>query len=388
MKFVSPLVMVAFVFSAFAAGEEAKASAPVPAVGDKYMYPFIDDSPIGGRRPYASVFGAYGSIDDSMFDFDDRDAQFFLDFATAAVVPAGKGVSNYRVLSLTVSIVVENENFFGYDPTFDLLATYTGASADSDASRPMELYGVGYRAGWTRSTFDEDAPFQTEPSSAGQPNWNRKRNAFAMDFDLNGVPRDVSNNVQELFEVSPWAVADSPGYIDYEGNFVESPLAAGSLVPEGRVFRFQVDLTNPHVVGYLQDSLNAGRLHLMVSSLYGTARQSADIPRFYTRDFNDPLSEDYDPLIDYYLGPQLEAEVLLLPSTGVSRHGGTYRVSFDTVTGQNYQVEYRDSLTAGHWLPLGPSRSGTGATINHDDAPPAGVTSRFYRIAVSKHTQS
>lgn len=387
MKFVSPLVLVLVVFFAFASGEETKASAPVPAVGDKYMYPFIDDSPTGGRRPTASVFGAYGSIDDPKYDFDDRDAQFFLDFSTTSVVQAGKGAKNYRVLNLTVSIIVENDNIFLYDPTFDLLATYTGETADADPSRPMELYGVGYRSGWTRSTFNEDSPFQSEPSADGQANWNRKRNAFALDFDANGLPRDVSNNVEELFEVNPWAVADSPGYIDFDGNYVESPLAAGSLVPEGRVFRFQVDLSNPHIVAYLQDSLNEGRLHLMVSSLYGTAQQSTDIPRFYTKDFNDPLSENYEPLIDYYLGPQLEAEVLLMPSTGVSRHGGTYRVSFDTVTGQNYQVEYRDSLTAGDWLPLGPSRNGTGATINHEDTPPSHVGSRFYRVAVSKTSQ-
>lgn len=350
--------------------------------GDKYMYPFIEDGPLGsgGRRGSASVFGAYGSIDDPLFDFDDRDAQFFLDFATGSVVPPGRGASNYRVLGLTVTIVVENQDIFVYDPTFDLLGTYTGLAVDSDPSRPMELYGVGYRSGWTRSTFNEDELFQTEPSSFGQANWNRKRNAFALDFDTNGLPRDVSNNVEERFEVNPWAVADSPGFIDLDGNYVESPLAPGSLVPEGRVFRFQVDLTNPHIVAYLQDSLDAGRLHLMVSSLYGTSQQSTDIPRFYTR--------DHDPEIGYYLGPQLEAEVLLIPSPAVSRLGASYRVAFDTIEGQSYQVEYRDSLTTGDWLPVGTLRSGTGGTLTHDDTPPAAVTSRFYRVAVSKNTQS
>lgn len=363
-------------------GMEARATVVVEARGDKYMYPFIEDSPLGsgGRRGSASAFGAYGPIDYPDFDFDDRDAQFFLDFATDSVVPPGRGASNYRVLGLTVTIVVENHNIFAYDPTFDLLGTYTGLVADSDPGRPMELYGVGYRSGWTRATFNEDSPFQTEPSSSGQANWNRKRNAFALDFGANGLPRDVSNNVQERFEVSPWAVADSPGLIDLEGNYIESPLSAGSLVPEGRVLRFQVDLTNPHIIAYLQDSLDAGRLHLMVGSLYGTTQDSTDIPRFYTR--------DHDPLIGYYLGPQLEAEVLLMPSAAVSRLGASYRVSFDTVAGQSYQVEYRDSLTAGDWLPTGTRRSGTGGTLTHDDTPPAGVTSRFYRVAVSKKTQS
>jgi len=377
-----PTFACAMVAFAAIAGLEESTGAVVEASGDKYMYPFIEDGPLGssGRRGSASAFGAYGTIDDPAFDFDDRDAQFFLDFATAGVVQPGKGALNYRVLSLTVSIVVENDNIFDYDPTFDLLGSYTGASADSDPSRPIELYGVGYRSGWTRATFTEDSPFQTQSSNFGQPNWNRKRNAFALDFDANGLPRDVSNNVEERFEVNPWAVADSPGFVDFDGFFVESPLLPGASVPEGRVFRFRVDLTNPHIVAYLQDSLDAGRLHLMVSSLYATTQQSTDIPRFYTK--------DHDPGIGYYLGPQLDADVLLMPSTSVSRNSGTYHVSFDTVTGQNYQVEYRDNLASGDWLPLGGLRSGTGGTLTHDDTPSAGVTTRFYRVAVSKESQS
>jgi hypothetical protein len=382
--------VIAFALAVLAvfAADAFPAAVVVEADGDKYMYPFINDLPADdplaeGRRGSASAFGAYGAIDLPAFNFDDRDAQFFLDFATAAVVEPGKGASSYRVLSLTVTIVVENNDIFSYDPSFDLLGSYSGAFPDPDAGRPMELYGVGYRSGWTRSTFTEDSPFQTQASSSisdPKSDWNRKRNAFALDFSAAGVPRDVSNNVEEGFEVNPWAVADSPGSIDYEGNYVESPLGLGSLVPEGRVFRFQVDLTDPHIVAYLQDSLHAGHLHFMVSSLYGTTQQSTDIPRFYTK--------DHDSGIGYYLGPQLEADILLMPSTSVSRASGTYRVSFDTVTGQNYQVEYRDNLASGHWLPLGGLRGGNGETLTHDDAPPAGVSSRFYRVAVFKESQS
>jgi hypothetical protein len=370
------------VLAAFA-GAEAPAAVVVEAAGDKYMYPFINDTLQAGRRGSASTFGAYGTIDDPRFDFDDRDAQFFLDFATATVAPPGHGASNYRILSLTVTVVVENDNIFAYDPTFDLLGSYTGSVADSDSGRPMELYGVGYRSGWTRSTFNEDSPFQTEPSSSienPKGDWNRKRNAFALDFSAGGMPRDVSNNVEEQFEVNPWAVADAPGFIDLSGNYFEFSLTPGSAVPEGTVFRFRVNLTNPHVVAYLQDSLNTGRLHLMVSSLYGTAQESTDIPRFYTK--------DHDPRIGYYLGPQLEAEVLLMPSIKVSRLGASYRVSFDTVVGQSYQVQYRDSFSSGDWLPVGDPHSGTGETLSHDDTPSAGALSRFYRVVVSKTSQS
>lgn len=360
-------------------GLDARGSVAVQAAGDKYMYPFINDIPAAGRRGLASVFGAYGTIDDPRFNFDDRDAQYFLDFATSALAQPGRGASNYRILSLSVTLVVENNNIFSYDPTFDVLGSYTGAFADSDPGRPMELYGVGYRSNWTRSSFNEDSPFQTQSSSSisdPKGDWNRKRNAFAADFSVVGVTRDVSNNVEEGFEVNPWAIADSPGYVDLEGNYVESALAAGSLVPEGSVLRFRLNLADPKIVAYLQDGLNAGRLHLMVSSLYGTTQQSTDIPRFYTK--------DHDPGIGYYLGPQLQAEVVLMPSTQIIRNGGSNRISYDTVTGQIYQVQYRDSLGSGDWLPTGSPRNGTGGTLTHDDTPAPSVNSRFYRVAVSR----
>jgi hypothetical protein len=359
---------------------EAAGNAVLQPEGDKYMYPFIDDSSVSSRRGVAGVFGAYGAIDSIPgWSFDDRDGQYFLDFSTADLAPPGRGAQNYKILSFVLTIVVANEQVFAYDSTPDALATYGAGALDLDPGRPIELYGVGYRGGWTRETFTEEAPFQT--ISFGAQNLTGVRNAFALGFAADGSARDISNNVEEGFEPNPWAVADSPGFIDMDGNYVAGGIAEGSPVPEGRVFRFRVDPADANIAAYLQDGLNAGRLHLMVSSLFGTSRESIDIPKFYTTDFSDPD-------LSYYLGPQLEAEVVLLPSTTVSRHGSAYRLSFDTVIGQSYQVEYWDGLTSGKWLPLGSPRTGNGETLTHDDAPPAGVSSRFYRVAVSQESQS
>jgi hypothetical protein len=346
------------------------------------MYPFINDSPNDGgfRRDYGSVFGAYGSLDDPQFNFDDRDAQFFLDFSTQSLAPVGRGASKYRVLSLTLTLVVENDNAFFYDPTFDLLGSYLNPSTDSDLGRPLELYGVGYRSGFTRSTFTADSPFQNSPSSSvlnPQGDWNRKRNAFAIDFSNLGVPRDVSNNVEEQFETNPWAIADSPGFIDDFDNYVASTISPGSLVSEGRVVRFQVIPSNPFITAYLQDAFNAGKLHLMVSSLYGTTQQSSAIPRFYSKEIETEI-----PAVI----PRLTAQVLVMPETTIEKISGGFRINFDTISGQNYQVQYRDSLSTGSWLPMGSLRQGTGGVLFHNDTTPVG--NRFYRVTVSKTPQS
>jgi hypothetical protein len=340
------------------------------------MYPFFNDTQAGGKMPYASVFGAFGSSDDPGFNFDDRDAQFFLDFNTTSLAPSGRGAANYRVLSVTVTLVAEKlDTSFGfrYDPTVDPLSAYLNTGSDNDLGRPIELFGVGYRSGFTRSTFNDDSPFQSVASSPG--NYNRKRNAFALDFATNGTPRDVSNNVEEQFEVNPWAVADSPGVIDPDGNYNESTLQEESFVPDGRVFRFQVNVSNPHILAYLQDSFNAGRLHLMVSSLYDTSERSPDIPRFYSRDHDD---------FGYYLGPAIEADVVVMPKPAITRITGGYRVSFDTISGQNYRVEFRDSLTSGTWQTLGNLHNGNGSTLTHDDTSVGSRAARFYRVSVSK----
>ena len=359
--------------------------------GDKYMYPFISDSS-STPRDYASTFGAYGSIDDPAFNFDDRDAQFFLDFNTSGIIAPGQGAANYQITQLVVTVVVQNNNAFFYDPTPDALSTYTGVSADSDPGRPIELYGVGYRSGWSLATFNENSPFQTQsssPTSSPQGDWNRKRNAFAMDFDSNGQARDVSNNVELNFEPSPWAVADSPGYLALDGTYVEDPLSPGSAVPEGRVLRLTINLADLRIREYLQAGLNAGRIHLMVSSLMGTSQGGTDIPRFYTKE-----SSLHDPGAGSFLAAQLYGQVSLAPAAvppvprvAVSRLSPSgFRVSFDTQTGYRYVVESRDSLGSGSWTAMGGTFNGSGQTQFLDDTGSSLPARRLYRVAVTANT--
>jgi hypothetical protein len=360
--------------------------------GDKYMYPFITDPTFGGDRDYASTFGAYGSIDDPDFNFDDRDAQFFLDFDTRSIVAPGQGAANYQISQLVVTVVVQNNNAFFYDPTPDALSTYTGVSMDGDPGRPIELYGVGYRSGWAGDTFNENSPFQTEPSSSvfsPQGDWNRKRNAFAMDFNSSGLARDVSNNVEENFETNPWAVADSPGFLDLNDNYVEDPLLPGGAVAEGRVLRFIINVSNSPIRQYLQQSFDAGRVQLMVSSLMGTSQGSTDIPRFYTKE-----STLHDPSAGSFLAAQLYGEVSIIPAgippvpkVSVSRlNPSGFRVSFETQTGYQYVVESRDSIASGNWSAKSTTFTGTGGTQIFDDTEADLPVRRFYRVAVTANT--
>ena len=73
--------------------------------------------------------------------------------------------------------------------------------------------------------------------------------------------------------------------------------------------------------------------------------------------------------------------VLVSPTiTAVTSNGSRAEISFTTVTGLNYLVEYRDTVNAGAWSVL-TSAPGTGGVVTIMD-PGALVASRFYRVRV------
>jgi hypothetical protein len=73
---------------------------------------------------------------------------------------------------------------------------------------------------------------------------------------------------------------------------------------------------------------------------------------------------------------------IVLPTSIVSIQYGaeSTSVSFPSVAGLNYTVEYRDALEAGAWAGL-PTVAGNGSTLTVTDPAPAG-SARFYRVRI------
>lgn len=361
--------------------------------GDRWMYWAGD---FDGARSSASVYGAYGSFDyiAKGYDFDDRHAQMFLDFDTTSIAPAGRGASNYQITSIEIRLVVNEENQFRYDATHDALFTYTGAQQDTDLGRPIEIFGVGYRSGFTRETFRENSPYANGALVVqnGVRIVKARRNAYAMNF-VGGVARDISNNVEERFEASPWAVGQIPGVADVNGELKPQPLSTGSLVPYEAVMTFNVDLTNPLIRTYVQEGLNAGRLHFMVTSLseyvYADDQGAAGgFPSFYTKEnFN------HSPQDGVNLAPRLTAQVTVgsapvhRPMPIIDRAPASgFRISFATQTGQSYQVRYSSTPDMAAPISLGLPVIGDGSLRFVDDSATASseLPRRFYHILVTK----
>jgi hypothetical protein len=244
----------------------------MPASIARWMYPFNSDP---GGRATASVFGALGSTG----GFDSRDAQFVLGWNTTNQIPAGAGASNYFVRRARVTLTISSGQQYAYTGKLRDYRTYFPTNdsryvAPTTSSSPVELFGTGFRGGFTAETYEQTTPYH---AVAGAGNF-KNRTAYAAAFDRNGVLVDVSNNVGDdrtneiaaPFEVAPFAVG-------------QSELAEGELMPVGSQLTFDLNLGDPFVRQYLREALDAGRLLLTATSFASASRGGPPTyPNFYT----------------------------------------------------------------------------------------------------------
>jgi hypothetical protein len=262
----------------------------LPASFDRWMYPF---STAPGTRTIGSTFGAPGNP-----AFDDADAQIVLGFAlTDAQLPTGTDLGQYRVTAATVQLTTATDLAFPIDPTSDPRSSYDGSAADPDPGRPIELFGLGFRHGYTSAAFGTGTagPPQFEETDAfgiPGPPAPRNRAVFISDY-LDGAARDVSNFVRDQLNAQPWAV-----------GAVES-LAPGTAVPINTPVQFELDLVDPHVAAYLNGGLDAGGFFFGIASLHTAVTGSSQgIPSFY---LSHPTQGSQGPVA------QLILELTLVP---------------------------------------------------------------------------
>jgi len=216
---------------------------------DRWTYP---NNSTPGSRGMASVFANSSNWD--------RMGQFVVGFQTSELIPIEKGVNNYKIDSIKVTLVTPGEPSFQYDPSYDLFETYL--NEDSDPGRPIELHGAGYRNDY----IGEDFLSRDTPSFSGG-----LRTVYPLSWDDDGNELDVSGNVPLGVESKPWAIGKIAGPEE------------GAYVNEEKDVIFEIDLSDPNVNQYVQSELNAGSLHFVFSSLH-TANHQGGFVNFFTSD--------------------------------------------------------------------------------------------------------
>ena len=270
---------------------------------DRWNYPFASQP---GREGYIPTFAALRQS-----GFDDRDSQYMLGFDTSSLIPSGAGSSRYVVNSARVTIWVSADMQFQYDPSFDSVTTSydpaeAGYTADADEGKPVEIFPVGYRNGFSDATYSESTAFSPY---APFPPREGVRNAFAAIFDGLGQPSiDISRHVRQHFEAMPLATG------------VNSGLTLGEWVPQGSSLTFNIDLTSAAAQSYVNKGLNAGSLRFMVSSLHpasggpGGGTGSVIYPAFFTKE--NPAAVELGFL------PSISLDVRVYPGADFNMDGG------------------------------------------------------------------
>jgi hypothetical protein len=258
---------------------------------DRWMYPFAFT---GGTRNLSPTFGAVGTP-----GFDNRDAQFLIGFDTSSIIPSGQGAEQYQINAVTVRTMVGAPSGFEYDPTYDPFRTYLPdtdpeALDDTDAGRPIELFGVSFRNGYTHFSFganDNQPPGFEESSPFGAQDVGT-RNAYPLSFVSAGTGIDVSNNIDDRIESHPWAI----------GN---AALAPGAPVTDNATFAFAIDLANADVRSYLQRGLNDGAIGFAISSMHAASQAGGPpVPQFLTRENTGAGAAPAVLEIDYQIVPE------------------------------------------------------------------------------------
>jgi hypothetical protein len=275
-------VMLDVAPAAVAAGSFSLQSAPAHLA--RWMYPF-NQEPVD--RPAAPVFAAFGYAG----EFDTRDGQYLIGWGTSNNIPAGQGPENYLISAARVTLTVSADMQYVYDGAPRDYRAYFPTNdprylPPADPGGPVELYGAGFRGGWTNASgvytpwtalnYQQDGPYEVDPNGGDYTN----RVAFAACFDTNGALVDVSNNVGDdgtneianAFEVAPFALGATTN------------VAPGALMPAGGQITFELNLSDPLIYSYLQHGLNQGNLSFIASSLVNAnyLAGSPNWPEFYT----------------------------------------------------------------------------------------------------------
>jgi len=250
-------------------------------------------------RTAGSVFGTLG--DEA--GVDTRHAQHLLGWETAARIPTQRGPTHYLVRRARVTLTINRGLLFAYDPTADDFRTSFDKNdpayvPDADSGHPIELFGAGFRNGYDAATFDQCAPFGSNAPGG--------RNAFAAGWSTNGQWVDISNNVGKTNSLFP------PFAINAFAIGQTTNAAPGQPVPAGAKITFDLNLSDPFVLAYVQAGLDSGRLRFMVSSLHGTDGQFGppSYPDFATH-FNEAVLEP----------TRLELEVALVGDSDLDADG-------------------------------------------------------------------
>ena len=252
---------------------------------DQWMYPAASTPGMRILGPtFASLGGLGGSIDPA------RRGATMLGFNTSGLIETGLEPHRYEINSIRIGLTMApGTGEIVYDNSYDVVDELIEGT--DDPGRPIELYGIGFRN-------DYDNPYEKlgfGPVDYAAPEFEEGTSLYSSDtgaYDLFPLGDDGAGNLTDVFnsptggyragedeqvpawDTIPWAIG------------VVSDLNPGATVPYESDYVFDVDLSVPNVLDYLQQSLADGGVGFFVSSLHQPAGHTGTVayPQWYLKE--------------------------------------------------------------------------------------------------------
>jgi hypothetical protein len=303
-----------------------------------------------------------------------RFSNLMVAFNTGSQIAPGRSPSRYVVNSvkLTMTLTYPSETspkvLFTDQPISQTQILSEVSNGTITRQRPFELYGAGFRAGYTgfdMTNASTSAPLMSEKTGAfSGPGGSYIAYPVVGSASTPGEYVDVMNSVSggfsetapshttAPFSPTPWAIGEA--HDPTSGN----EIGVGAEIPDQSKVTFTLDaaaLAQPGVQAYLQQSLANGQLGLFVSSLHSTGEMGAGggYPKWYLKEstgfpFFLPLSVVPKLEIDYQVlspvaGDYNDNGIVDVADYVLWRNGGALKNQVDDpnqVNSQDY-VEWR-----------------------------------------------
>jgi hypothetical protein len=239
-----------------------------------------------GYRDRGPTFGG-AFVDDETQQFqygsDDgasRLGMSIMAFETQGQIEAGYAPSRYGVTSVTFTAMARKAGptatplIYSNQPLTQTQLLYETIAGNNNSPRPMELFGVGFREGY--EGFDlglasGELLFSEDSEAYGGE--GQSYVTYPIIFDSEGNQVDVSNSYTGGFSATEPSEFTAPFSATPWSIGTTAAVAVGAALPNNTRFTFQLDLAQPGVLSYVQQSLADGAIGFMLSSMHSAGQE-------------------------------------------------------------------------------------------------------------------
>ncbi len=251
---------------------------------DAWVY--SNTSASGHRERGPSFGGAFVDPQTMRFEYGtatgaSRLGMALMAYETADQIPTGLDPARYSVTAVTVTAwarkggLMSGTMIYTDQPLSPAELLSESLAGSPSSQKPMELFGVGFREGYEgfnlgivsgERLFDEDSEvyggnggtyvtFPTIADELGQP-------VDVSNSYTGGYSATAPGEFTAPFNATPWSIGTST-------------VAVGAVLPNNAEFTFDLDLSQPGVLSYLQRSLSVGAVGFMLSSMHSAGQEGS-----------------------------------------------------------------------------------------------------------------